>query len=267
MKDSKNQMKEENKQYLLEHPELTGLLDDFVAAVIREKPTDIIKFGYSYFDTMRVIDSGSGPQPLVIAGPSGVGKGTMIKRLMETYPDAFGFSVSHTTRAPRPGEENGVHYHFVPKPEMEEAVKRGEFLEHAYVHTNMYGTSIKAVASVRSQNRICILDIDCQGVRNVKEKALECKLLFIAPPSMETLVERLTGRGTETAEKIAIRVHNATAELEYGYGEGNFDALIVNDDLETAYMQIKNQLREWYPEIRIGGDTPPPESFRSGEAK
>jgi guanylate kinase len=99
----------------------------------------------------------------------------------------------------------------------------------------------------------------------VKEKALQCKLLFIAPPSLETLTDRLTGRGTETAEKIAIRMHNAKEELEYGYGEGNFDAVIVNDDLETSYAELKKQLREWYPEITIGGNTPPPSSRKEGE--
>lgn len=86
--------------------------------------------------------------PLVLAGPSGAGKGTVIKALMDKHPNVFGFSVSHTTRGPRPGEVNGVHYHFVDKAEMEEAIKRNEFIEYANVHTNIYGTSIKAVDSV-----------------------------------------------------------------------------------------------------------------------
>ena len=100
--------------------------------------------------------------PVVVAGPSGVGKGTIVKRLMDKYPSLFGFSVSHTTRAPRPGEEDGVHYNFVEKSAMEAAIANGEFIEHAAVHTNFYGTSIAAVDKVKSEGKVCILDIDIQ---------------------------------------------------------------------------------------------------------
>jgi guanylate kinase len=99
----------------------------------------------------RVDNMNIGPKPVVFAGPSGVGKGTVINALMQKFPNAFGFSVSHTTRGPRPGEVDGVHYNFVAKPEMEEAITRGEFIEHANVHTNLYGTSIQAVDKVSLQ--------------------------------------------------------------------------------------------------------------------
>ena len=102
-------------------------------------------------------------RPVVICGPSGVGKGTLLTRLMAEHPDSFGFSVSHTTRQPRAGEVDGVHYHFVKKEDMEAAITRGEFIEYARVHSNMYGTSVKAVEDVRAAGKTCLLDIDVQA--------------------------------------------------------------------------------------------------------
>ena len=101
-------------------------------------------------------------RPLIVCGPSGVGKSTLIRRLMREFPEDFGFSVSHTTRGPRSGEKDGVDYHFTNNEDMLSMIKRGEFLEHAHVHNRIYGTSINAVADVTNNNRICILDIDVQ---------------------------------------------------------------------------------------------------------
>lgn len=142
-------MKEENQQYLDRHPEIRTLLDEFIGAVIRDKPSDLIKFGSMFFNSLRS-RNGLGPSPVVFCGPSGVGKGTIIKLLMDRFPALFGFSVSHTTRAPRVGEEDGVHYHFVDKSVMEEAIRKNEFIENAHVHTNIYGTSFAAVQEVLS---------------------------------------------------------------------------------------------------------------------
>ena len=189
--------------------------------------------------------------PVVFAGPSGVGKGTIVKMLMDKYPSLFGFSVSHTTRAPRPGEEDGVHYNFVAKEEMESAIGRGEFIEHAAVHTNFYGTSIAAVEKVKAQGKVCILDIDIQGVQSVKKSTLTAKYLFIKPPSMADLESRLRGRGTETEEKIQVRLQNATKELEFGEGEGNFDVVIVNNDLQKCFEDIVDILSKWFPSLPL----------------
>lgn len=189
--------------------------------------------------------------PIVFAGPSGVGKGTLVKKLMDKFPKSFGFSVSHTTRAPRPGEEDGVHYNFVEKASMEEEISKGMFIEYAHVHTNIYGTSIAAVDKVKSQGKICILDIDIQGVQSVKKSSLEAKYLFINPPSTEALEERLRGRGTETEEKIQVRLKNALGELDFGKGEGNFDASVTNDDLEKCFNEIVTIIDGWYPSVDL----------------
>eukprot|EP00656_Telonema_subtile_P047319 TRINITY_DN5426_c0_g1_i1.p1 TRINITY_DN5426_c0_g1~~TRINITY_DN5426_c0_g1_i1.p1 ORF type:complete len:237 (+),score=74.63 TRINITY_DN5426_c0_g1_i1:137-847(+) len=191
--------------------------------------------GY-YLRTQTQAQANAGPLPVVVTGPSGVGKGTLIHKLLAEAPDKVGFSVSHTTRGPRDGEVNGVDYHFVSKPEMEELIKDGEFVEYAHVHTNIYGTSKTAIRNVQSKNKICILDIDTQGAKSVKElgQAFPARFIFLAPPSLEELEARLRGRGTETEEKILVRTANAKTEVESTKIPGFWDKVLVNDDLAKA---------------------------------
>lgn len=250
-------------------------------------------------------------QPLVVCGPSGVGKGTIISRFMEARQQnnnaekskssgsmpKFGFSVSHTTRQPRPGEVDGVHYHFVTRDFMLDKIESSGstfFIEHAEVHGNLYGTSFQSIFDVSNvvgsnseeitdisssiDNQQCLLDIDVEGVKSIKEfqsrqqeemrnepiilgkerstqqyltnktksiPDLDAKFIFIAPPSVDVLRERLAGRGTETPETLERRFQNAKAELEYGYS-GNFDAIIVNDNLDRACEEFEKVVKEMY---------------------
>ncbi|KAF3781438.1 Guanylate kinase 2 [Nymphaea thermarum] len=182
---------------------------------------------------------GNCPKPIVVSGPSGVGKGTLISKLMKEFPSTFGFSVSHTTRSPRVGEKNGVHYHFTERDTMENDIREGKFLESAAVHGNLYGTSIDAVEAVTDAGKRCILDIDVQGAKSVKASTLEAIFIFICPPTFEELEKRLRERGTETEEQIQKRLRNAKAELEQGRSSGVFEHVLVNDDLETCYENLK----------------------------
>jgi len=181
----------------------------------------------------------SGPRPLVLCGPSGSGKSTLMKKLTEEFREAFGFSVSHTTRQPRPGERDGVEYHFVTKEMFAKLVSEGAFLEFATFSGNNYGTSRAAVETVREEGKICILDIDVQGVKNIKKTDLQPDYVFIKPPSKAVLEERLRARRTESEESLAKRLAAATAEIDYGDTEGNFDLVIVNDELEAAYSELR----------------------------
>ncbi|PKA58238.1 guanylate kinase [Apostasia shenzhenica] len=185
---------------------------------------------------------GNGPKPVVISGPSGVGKGTLILKLMKECPSAFGFSVSHTTRAPREKEENGIHYHFTERSRMEKDIRDGKFLEFALVHGNLYGTSIEAVEAVSDVGKRCILDIDVQGARSVRASSLEATFIFVCPPSFEELEKRLRARGTESEEQIQKRLRNAKTELEHGKSSGLFDHILVNDDLDSCYRKLKELL-------------------------
>jgi guanylate kinase len=182
-------------------------------------------------------------RPLVITGPSGAGKGTIIALLLKEFPNKFSRAVTHTTRAPRPGETNGVSYHFTQRDVMEKEVEAGKFIESAIIHGNMYGTSIRAVEAVAEQGKVCIMEIDVQGCESVKKTHLNPRYVFIAPPSMEVLEQRLRGRGTETEDVVLIRLNTARAEMVYMDKPGFFDKVIVNDNLDRALNELKEYLK------------------------
>lgn len=178
---------------------------------------------------------------IIMCGPSGAGKSTLIKRLRADYPNGFGFSVSHTTRGPRVGESDGVDYHFTTHEDMEKKIAGNQMLEYAHVHKNVYGTSLQAVQEVIDEKKKCILDIDVQGVESVKKSAMHLSSLyiFLAPPSIQALEDRLRDRGTETEEKIQTRLNNAKKEMEYKDKPNFWDHVIVNDDVNRAYDQFE----------------------------
>lgn len=180
----------------------------------------------------------------MLSGPSGAGKSTLLKRLMKEHEGVFGFSVSHTTRNPRPGEEDGKDYHFTTREAMQEGIDKGEFIEHAEFSGNMYGTSKASVEDVRAKNLICILDVDIQGVKRIKETDLNPIYISIQPPSMEVLEKRLRDRQTETEESLQKRLEAARVDMELSKEPGVFDAVIINDDLEKAYEELKEILDE-----------------------
>jgi len=196
--------------------------------------------------------SQSTAQPVVFSGPSGVGKSTLLKRLFKEYPDAFGFSVSHTTRPPREGEADGVDYHFVTRETMLEEIAKNSFIEYAEFASKMYGTSTRAVRDVISSNRICILDVDEQGVRNIKGSTLESKYIFVKPPSLEELERRLRGRGTETEETIKKRLDTVQSAMDFANSGDIYDLILVNDDIDRAYEELKAQLITWFPSLLSG---------------
>ena len=197
---------------------------------------------------MYFVPCAAGIHPLIVSGPSGVGKSTIIAKLMEKFPTKFGFSVSHTTREPRPDEVDGTHYHFTTVEKLEEGIKKGEFLEYADVHSDKYATSNLAVLKVKGQGRIPVLDIDIQGVKKVRLSTMACKYVFIQPPSMEELEKRLRGQSTEEDHKIQTRLTNAKGEMEFGTNE-NFDSVIVNEDLDKSVEEILALCKEWNPSV------------------
>ena len=173
----------------------------------------------------------------VISGPSGVGKGTIINRLFEIEKNLY-FSVSATTRNPRPGEIDGVHYSFKSREEFEHDIETGEMLEHAVFNGNYYGTPKSAVEEKLSAGKDVVLDIEIQGARNVKRLMPEAVLVYILPPSIDELKKRLVGRNTEDAETIKGRLSTAYRELHEA--PELYDYFIVNDMVENAAIKIKD---------------------------
>ncbi len=171
---------------------------------------------------------------VVISGFSGVGKGTIIKKLMEKYPD-YTFSVSATTRDPRPGEVNGREYFFISHEEFDRWVEEGRFLEHAKYVNNSYGTPAEYVEQQRKKGRHVILDIEMVGALNVRKNCPDAKLIYIIPPTAEDLERRILGRGTETAEQVNGRLAKAVEEAP---GVCRYDYIIVNDVVEDAMEEL-----------------------------
>ena len=171
----------------------------------------------------------------IISGPAGSGKGTIIKRVRELAE--FDFSVSATTRSPRPGELEGVHYFFVGKQEFEEKIAAGEMLEYAEYVGNYYGTPKKPVEKALSAGKNMILDIDVQGALQVKEKLPEAIMVFVLPPDFATLMRRIRGRGTESPEIIDKRMQKARVELECF---DQYDYIVTNrdNDVENAAQDV-----------------------------
>ncbi|KAG7283595.1 hypothetical protein CRUP_020368 [Coryphaenoides rupestris] len=243
----------------------------------------------------------AGPRPVVLSGPSGAGKSTLMKRLLKDYEGVFGFSVSHTTRNPRPGEEDGKglnmlpmllgatllpvaavfssedvdmsasfsgpvesdttekgtlsspltdsrlslpDYHYTTREAMQEGIDNGDFIENAEFSGNMYGTSKSAIEDVRAKNLICILDVDIQGVRNIKQTDLDPIYISIQPPTMEILEKRLRDRQTESEESLQKRLEAARQDMELSKEPGMFDVVIINDDLDKAYGELTDILSD-----------------------
>ncbi|MCA9323131.1 MAG: guanylate kinase [Planctomycetes bacterium] len=187
---------------------------------------------------------------VVLSGPSGVGKSSLIKRLL--VEPRFALSVSATTRSPRPGEVDGIDYHFLAKDEFERRIEAGEFLEYAVVHgRHSYGTLRCEVERLVAEGRIVLLDIDVQGSRELAKHGIDCFRLFVSPPDMQALVERLQKRGSENDIEVARRLETARSEMA---AQDEYDRIVVNHDLDETTDVVKNLLIE-AAELGLPNDT------------
>ncbi len=183
----------------------------------------------------------------VLAGPTAVGKGTVAAHVREHHPEVW-LSVSTTTRTPRPGEAEGVHYHFVDDAEFDRMVRDGEFLEWAVVHGRAkYGTPRAPVERALDDGRLALLEIDLQGARQVRRTMPGAQFVFLAPPSWDELVRRLVGRGTEGPEEREARLVTARVEMS---NAAEFDATVVNEDVRHAAADLVSLMRTPVPETK-----------------
>jgi guanylate kinase len=176
----------------------------------------------------------------VVAAPSGAGKTSLVRALMEREP-AIKFSVSYTTRAPRPNEVQGRDYHFVAPEQFEQMVRNGEFLEHARVFDNCYGTGVGTVQEALRNGEQLLLEIDWQGARQVRERMPEAHSIFILPPSRGALEQRLRGRSTDSAGVIERRLRDAAQDISHW---NEFDYVVINDQFERAIEDLQNIIHD-----------------------
>ncbi|MCR5257944.1 MAG: guanylate kinase [Desulfovibrio sp.] len=172
---------------------------------------------------------------LVLSAPSGAGKTTLVKKLIQEFPN-FGFSISFTTRAPREGEVDGRDYRFTTKEDFLQRRDRGEFAEWAMVHGNCYGTPLAPLREMLQQGRDVLFDIDVQGAAQLRLSLPHARLVFILPPSMQELERRLRSRGTDAEDVIQVRLANARAEMREARW---FDDIVLNDRLDRAYADLR----------------------------
>lgn len=172
---------------------------------------------------------------IVLTGPSGVGKGTLLQKLLEKHPELY-YSVSATTRSPRPGEVDGINYYFTTRSDFEKLVAQGEFLEWAEFAGNYYGTPRAEVLDQIQSGKLVILEIELEGARQIKTSYPSALSIFILPPSFSELENRIRGRGQDSQEAIARRLNRAQEEIQ---AADEFDIQIINDDFETALHQIE----------------------------
>ena len=186
----------------------------------------------------------------IICGPSGVGKGTVVARLLASDPTLY-FSVSATTRPPRAGEEDGVHYHFLDRETFEQWIAAGDFLEYAEYVGNLYGTPRLYVDRAMEQGRDVLLDIEIQGAEQVRQKRPETVRIYVAPPSWAELERRLVGRGTEDMEKVRFRLARGREEFD---AARDFDYLVINDTVDRAVDELRAIMYAEHcrPQERIG---------------
>lgn len=184
---------------------------------------------------------GATPRLFVISGPSGAGKGTLLAELRKQRPD-LGLTVSATTRSPRPGEVDGTSYYFLSDEEFRRRIAAGEFVEWAEVHGHLYGTLVSEVKRLLAKGHSLVLEIDVQGALNVRKVYPDAVLVFIEPPSLQVLEERLRGRGTEDEASIELRLKNARHEMELA---NQYDVRIVNDTVDRAAQELGSVMRRF----------------------
>lgn len=182
---------------------------------------------------------------MIFSAPSGSGKTTVVKHLMETLAERIGFSVSATTRKPRPGEVNGREYHFLSEEEFRERIDKDEFLEYEEVYSGiLYGTLWSEVHKIWNQNKMVVFDVDVKGGLTLKSKFGQGALaIFLRPPSVEVLMERLTNRSTEVEHELNERINKATYELSF---ENQYDVVVVNDILDETFKTCEDLVNDFF---------------------
>ncbi len=246
----KKKLKKEHEEYLTDHPEVSQLLQDFMTKLLLNKPNDVFDFTQNYFKYFEKSSLEKSLKPIIITAPSGAGKGTLISKLLKDYPHYFELSVSYTTRQPRKEDKNGVTYYFVGKEEFKKEIANNNFIEYTEYNGNYYGTLKQQVEKINKKGKICIIECEVDGAKNIFQSGLNCNFLYILPPSLEELRKRLINRG-EKLKSVEKRIGITKVELEKLKDLKFVKKKIMNDELESFYCKSKEYLQELYPVLKF----------------
>ncbi|GMI09262.1 hypothetical protein TrVE_jg5802 [Triparma verrucosa] len=249
----KKAIKASHAAYVQEHPEIKSMLNDFMSACLLEKPNNIYSFAVSHFSDLaphhsHVLTS-SGPTPLVLSGPPGTGKKTLFSLLQKLHYSKFDTPLQTTSRPPRPDEENNVDYIFLPLSTIQQKIEDNQFVEYTS-HPSpsgpvIYGLEYSSIQSVRSSSAICVILTDTLGHQKIKSSGMPFKSIFIKPPNLDALSDRLLDSGVEE-DLIPPMLDSAKDEILYGETPTNFDAVITNGVLEDSFSEFSKIIKEWY---------------------
>jgi guanylate kinase len=253
LQEMRSRIKEGNQRYVERHPELRTLMDEFVAATIAQKPNDIIKFGAKWFSSLR--EGQVGFCPLIVTGTSGAGTSTLVNRLIKAYPKLFYKPLETTTRIAKDYEVDGEDFNFVDETKFNEIRDKGDFIWWTPVYENFYGLTLEAVEKIIEEGKIAIFDLPYEKLESYRNSILDIKYMFISPPSIDMLEDRLISMQKYNPNVIEEKIESASEQIEKGMST-EFDGFITNDDLDVAYNEFVYQLIAWYVNADI--DPPPP---------
>lgn len=237
----KQKLIESHEEYISKHPEMREILNDFLSSVLLNKPDDVYLFSKEYFHPFNPTPVKD--KPFIVCGPFGVGKKTLRKKVLQEYGDLFAYCVSHTTREPKPDEDD-EQYHYVSKEEFEKMKSEDKFLEVAESWGHSYGTSKEEIEKIRDENKIPYIEVDFKGANGLK--SIAANFTFLYPPSIEELRRRIANRTEDTEELFKKRMELAIKEIELANNAVLFTNRITNDDLDKAEVQICTLIEALY---------------------